>query len=101
MSLILACNSVEELDSNVQSLKTILQSSNGDPGIICKDIRDLEDVNEEQLALDLPLFGRVQKLLGSWVNESFQSPEEGWDVYSKAMRVTKEGEEGEKRTSPL
>jgi hypothetical protein len=98
LSLVLACNSVEELDSNIQSLKEILQSSNRDPGIRCKDIKDLEEINEEQLALDLPLFGGVQKLLGSWVNESFQSPEEGWDVYSKVMRVTKEGEgeEGEK-----
>jgi aryl-alcohol dehydrogenase-like predicted oxidoreductase len=101
LSLIGACNSVEELDSNIEAVKAILQSSNGDPGIRCKDVRDLESINEEQLALDLPLFAGVQKLLGSWVNESFQSPEEGWDVYSKAMRVTKEGEEGEKHTSLL
>ena len=68
-----------------------MQTFNGNSRIKFSDIRNLELLNEEQLAADLPLYTSVQKLLGSWVSHSFQIPEEGWDLHSMTMRFTGRG----------
>ncbi|KAL3420946.1 l-galactose dehydrogenase [Phlyctema vagabunda] len=87
-NLIIASNSVEELDSNIQSISSILRSTDHEDRKY-DDVRDLAVLDTEKIAVFLPLFEHIRKMLGSWVNYSFQSPDEGWDTQSQTMQSDK------------
>jgi aryl-alcohol dehydrogenase-like predicted oxidoreductase len=87
-SLILACNSVAELESNLQAIQTITQRSPSAQIRARDDIRDFTKINETILGKDQSYFATVRSILGSWIDYSFTSPEMEWDIHQKKMRPT-------------
>ncbi|OZJ05400.1 hypothetical protein BZG36_01980 [Bifiguratus adelaidae] len=77
-------SSIAELEENVLSAKSILESIRG-PHMVFGDLRDLQTVNKARFDSDLSLYEGVQGILGSWVDYCFTSPDKGWDVKLKKI----------------
>lgn len=84
-SMVIAANSVAELEANLQSIGMILRARPGAQKLY-GDVRDWDTVDEVQLEKDTPFYDGVRKALGQWIDYTFTSPEPEWDVELKKMR---------------
>jgi D-arabinose 1-dehydrogenase len=84
MALIMGPGSVEEVESCARAAMSVRdQTVQGKFG----DLRDACVLNRGVLEMDEPLVEGVRKILGEWIDYSFQSPPMGWDVEAGKMGV--------------
>ncbi|KAH8690871.1 Aldo/keto reductase family-domain-containing protein [Talaromyces proteolyticus] len=77
VSTITGISSINELVENMSAVNQILQSP-----LRCYDG---SPINLDQVERDIPLWNKIQDILGTWLNFSFTSPEENWDVEQQRM----------------
>lgn len=82
MALIMGPGSVAEVESCAAAANSVKDVSvKGKYG----DLRDSIVVDEEGVKRDQGLVEGVRSILGDWVDYSFGSPPEGWDVEAGRM----------------
>jgi D-arabinose 1-dehydrogenase len=82
MALIMGPGSVAEVESCAAAANSVKDVSvKGTHG----DLRDQIVVDEEGVERDQVLVEGVREILGEWVDYSFGSPPEGWDVEAGRM----------------
>lgn len=82
MALIMGPGSVAEVESCAAAANSVKDVSvQGKYG----DLRDQIVVDEQGVKRDEALVGGVRSILGEWVDYSFGSPPEGWDVEAGRM----------------
>lgn len=82
MALIMGPGSVQEVESCAAAANSVKDISvKGKYG----DLRDEIVVDEEGVEKDRVLVDKVREILGQWVDYSFVSPPEGWDVEAGRM----------------
>ena len=85
MALIMGPGSVAEVESCAAAANSVKDVSvKGKYG----DLRDSIVVDEEGVERDQGLVEGVRRILGDWVDYSFGSPPEGWDVEAGRMGET-------------
>lgn len=78
--------SIWEIDENLATVKTILESSDEEPsGSRHGDLRDLKVLRESKRESDEELVLGVRKIFGPWIDFGFTSPDKGWDVVTKSI----------------
>ena len=91
VTMVFASNSVRELESNLQAIMEILQmkaDERTDKETLQKDLRNLTEINISRLEKYEPLFSGIRDILGPWVDYTFTSPENEWDIHLKKMIPT-------------
>jgi D-arabinose 1-dehydrogenase len=82
MALIMGPGSVAEVDSCAAAANSVKDVSvKGKHG----DLRDEMIIDEKGVKKDQALVDRVREILGEWIDYSFSSPPEGWDVEAGKM----------------
>ncbi|THY49560.1 Aldo/keto reductase [Aureobasidium pullulans] len=82
MALIMGPGSVAEVESCATAAKSVRdQNAQGKFG----DLRDETVLDEEGVQSDEPLVQGVREILGRWIDFSFESPPQGWDVEAGKM----------------
>ena len=82
MALIMGPGSVAEVESCAAAANSVR-----DRGVKGRygDLRDGVVVDEEDVQRDQKLVDGVRSILGEWIDYSFGSPPEGWDVEAGRM----------------
>lgn len=70
---ILGGGSIEEIRANAETAQKVLRSSKD--GSEFGDLRDHKNLDEEAYQKDQPLFEGVQKILGEWMDYTWDSPD--------------------------
>ncbi|THV89204.1 Aldo/keto reductase [Aureobasidium pullulans] len=82
MALIMGPGSVAEVESCAAAAKSVRdQNTQGK----FEDLRDDTVLDKEGVQSDEPLVQGVREILGRWIDFSFESPPQGWDVEAGKM----------------
>ncbi|OCK73632.1 hypothetical protein K432DRAFT_398718 [Lepidopterella palustris CBS 459.81] len=85
-STIFGAGTVAEIENNVEAAKSARTPFTTFGMRLFDDLRDPAVINKTRLEEDRPIFEEVKCLLRTWIDNSFPSPEEEWDVNTKTMK---------------
>lgn len=81
ISIIFGAGTIAEVKENVAAAMSVHESL---PQTF-QNFRKPAKLNKTQVERDRVLIGEVRRILGHWIDYSFTSPEEGWDIQTKKM----------------